>query len=261
MNFKQYLAESEKSYKYRIKAVVDLSEDDALDRIESYLQRYKLVDISRPFKTILQKAPLDFPNFTNTEVYMIDIETSLPLSGYVAAEELRTLLNIAGGTIVVRGANEPIEIETKLLNQKEEVAEIAEKKDLKPAPLLGTEEQYPESEQTPDGQNYYGDSYNGRFLKTLKDVEDSRKPTKFDAPAPLFKWLDMPTKAEEPLQPEGDFNDDIDHPKVEKEDKDAREVSAEGNFSTQDVNYKKDFINPRTGAAKTIAPKMPKVKK
>jgi hypothetical protein len=261
MNFRQYLSESEKSYKYRIKAVVDLSDKDTFDRIETYLTRFKLVGITNPFKTILQKAPLDFPNFNNTEVFMIDFETSYPLSSYVAAEELRTLLNIPGGTIVVRGANEPIEIETKLLNQKEEVAEKAEKQDLAPAPLLGVDNQYPESEQGTDGQNYYGNSYNSRFLEKLKDVEDSRKVTKFDPPAPLFKWLDMPKKSDEPVQDAADFNADIETPKAEKEDKDAREVSAEGNFSTQDSTFKKDFINPRTGAAKTIAPKMPKAKK
>jgi hypothetical protein len=244
-----------------MKAVVDLSEGDTLDRIETYLQRFKLVDISRPFKTILQKAPLDFPNVQNAEVFMIDFETAFPLSSYVAAEELRTLLNIPGGSIVVRGANEPIEIETKLLNQKAEVEEAAEKKDLKPAPLLNTDSQYPESEQGTDGQNYYGNSYNSRFLDTIKEIEDSRKATKFDPPAPLFKWLEMPKKSNEPVQPEVNFNSDIEMPKVEKADKDAREVSPNGNFSTLDAEFKKDFINPRTGAAKTLAPKMPKAKK
>jgi hypothetical protein len=244
-----------------MKAVVDFSDRYTLARIEGYLQRFKLVDISSPFKTILQKAPLDFPNVQNAEVFMIDFETAFPLSSYVATEELRTLLGVPGGSIVVRGANEPIEIETKLMNQKAEVEEAAEKKDMKPAPLLGTDSQYPESEQTADGQNYFGNSYTSRFLDALKGVEDSRKPTKFDAPAPLFGWLEMPKDSQEPVQVASDFNADIETPKVEKADKEAVEVMPTGNFSTQEVNFKKDFINPRTGAAKTLAPKMPKAKK
>jgi hypothetical protein len=259
MSFLKYLAESEKTYKYRLKTVaVDLSESEILDRIEYYLQRFKLIDISSPFKTILQKVPLDFPNVTNAEVFMLDIETAFPLSSYVAAQELRTLLGIPENMLVVRGANEPIEIETNLINQKQEVNDTAEEQGLKPASLLNVDPVYPENEQTADGQNYYGDSYNSRLIATLKDIEDERKPTKFDPPAPLFNWLDMPKKSNEPVQDAADFNADIDEPKVEKEDKDARQVSVDGNFSTEDSRFSKDFINPRTGAAKTLVAKMPK---
>jgi hypothetical protein len=259
MSFLKYLSESEKTYKYRIKTVaVDLSESQILDRIEYYLQRFKLVDLSRPFKTILQKVPLDFPNVTNAEVFMLDIETAFPLSSYVAAQELRNLLGIPENMLVVRGVNEPIEIETSMLNQKQEVADAAEKKDLEPASLLGTDPVYPENEQTADAQNYYGDSYNSRFLATLQDIEDERKPTKFDPPSALFKWLDMPKTSDEPVQDAADFNADIEEPKVEKEDKDARQVAATGNFSTQDSRFSKNFINPRTGAATTLVAKMPK---
>lgn len=259
MNFRDYLAESQKTYKYRLKSVTDFTDEDTLSRIENYLQRYKLLDISLPFKTMIQKAPLDFPEFSNVEVFMVDFETALPLSSYFASEELRTLLNIPGGMVVIRGANEPIEIETKLVDQKAEVAADAEKKGLKAAALLGVDSQYPKSEQGIDGSNYYGNSYNGRFLETLKDIEDSRKPQKFDAPQPLFSWLNMPKNPLEPVQDDKNFNHEIENPKIEKEDKDAMQVAATGNFSTQDVNFKKDFINPRTGAAKTITPK--KVKK
>lgn len=259
MNFRDYLAESQKTYKYRLKSVTDFTDEDTFSRIENYLQRYKLLDMSLPFKTMIQKTPLDFPEFSNVEVFMIDFETAFPLSSYVASEEIRTLLNIPGGMVVIRGANEPIEIETKLIDQKAEVNDKAAEKGMKPASLLGVDSQYPKSEQGIDGQNYYGNSYNSRFLETLKDIEDSRKPEKFDAPQPLFSWLNMPKNPLEPVQDDANFNSDIDNPKVEKEDKDAMEVAPTGNFSTQDVNFKKDFINPRTGAAKTITPK--KVKK
>jgi hypothetical protein len=259
MSFLKYLSESEKSYKYRIKTVaVDLSESEILDRIEFYLQRFKLIDMSRPFKTILQKVPLDFPNVTNAEVYMIDIETAFPLSSYVAAQELRVLLGIPENLLVVRGANEPIEIETQLINQKQEVADAAEEKDLVPAPLLNTEPVYPDSEQTAAGQNYYGDSYNSRLLDTLQQIADERKPVKFDPPSTLFKWLDMPKTSNAPVQDDANFNADIEEPKVEKEDSDAKEVSVNDNFSTENSRFSKDYINPRTGAAKTLVAKMPK---
>jgi hypothetical protein len=263
MTFLKYLAESEKTYKYRLKTVsIDLGDDEILERIHAYLQRFKLVDISKPFETIIQRSPLDFPNYTNTTVSMIDFETSFPLSSYVASEEIRTLLNVVGGAVVVRGANEPIEIETKLMNQKENVWDQAEDKDLKPAPLLGVDSQYPAGEQLPAGDNYYGDAYNSRLVQVLKDIEDSRKPTKFDPPAPLFSWLDMEkVKSQEPVQDDANFNAEVVEKPKAKEDKDAMQVVATGNYSTQDMDFKKDFINPRTGAAKTIVPKMTKGKK
>jgi hypothetical protein len=68
----------------------------------------------------------------------------------------------------------------------------------------------------------------------------------------------MPKKSNEPVQDAADFNADIAEPEVEKEDKDARQVSVDGNFSTEDSRFSKDFINPRTGAAKTLVAKMPK---
>jgi len=261
MSFLKYLSESEKSYKYRLKTVaVDLSESEILDRIEYYLQRFKLLDISRPFKTILQKVPLDFPNVTNAEVYMLDIETAFPLSSYVAAQELRALLGIPENMLVVRGANEPIEIETTLINQKQEVEDEAAKQDLVTAPLLNTDPVYPDSEQTADGSNYYGNSYNNNLLDTLQKIADERKPVKFDPPSTLFKWLDMPKTSNDPVQDAADFNADIEEPKIEKEDEDAKQVSVNDNFSTENSRFSKDFINPRTGAAKTLVAKMPKNK-
>jgi hypothetical protein len=49
---------------------------------------------SKPRKTIVQKAPKDFPNIKEGEVYILQIETRMPASSYLMQQELCGELNI-----------------------------------------------------------------------------------------------------------------------------------------------------------------------
>ena len=65
--FKEYLTESKKSWKFKIKTVHELT-DEQCDRIEKHLTKYDSTGLGAVKKTILQSAPRDFPNHKGYEV-------------------------------------------------------------------------------------------------------------------------------------------------------------------------------------------------
>jgi len=76
-HFRQYLAESEKTYNYRIKIV---GEVDAgwLKQLEAKCQQFDIVSFGKPKTTPVQLAPQDFPNHKNDSVTSIDVEFRYP---------------------------------------------------------------------------------------------------------------------------------------------------------------------------------------
>jgi hypothetical protein len=76
-NFQQYLAESERTYNYRIKFVGDL-EPDFLKRLEEKLKQFDIVKISSPKTTPVQLKPADFPAHENDRVTHMDVEFRYP---------------------------------------------------------------------------------------------------------------------------------------------------------------------------------------
>jgi hypothetical protein len=135
MSIIKYLAESERTYHYRIKTVFEL-DDAAMDQIERVLAKYVPVDIKAVKKTIIQKNPLDFPNVDAAEVYILDIALQLPASGYVLAQEIKLALAIPDKFVVVRSSNDPTSLETDRLNAEKDIHDQAEKKGLLHASLL-----------------------------------------------------------------------------------------------------------------------------
>lgn len=259
MNFTTYLAESEKVYNFRIKAAAPLTKEVA-EKIEKYLQKFRLKSISKPRKTIMQKCPMDFTNLTNAEIWMIDATTTLPCSSYVMQQAIIEIMQVPENYVVVRGENEPLEIENNRQVQERELKDAAEKEGLTQAALLGVDSEYPEAERGVDGQNYYGDSYNGRLMKYLKTVSEENQPKKVDAPSPLFKWLDMPKTAQDPVQPPEDFNAAIKRPEIKDADKDAKKPAANGNFDSEGDVVKRTF-NTKTGVTRVQAAKPTTVRK
>ena len=76
-NFQQYLAESERTYNYRIKFVGDL-EPDFLKRLEDKLKQFDPVKISSAKTTPVQLKPADFPAHDNERVTHMDVEFRYP---------------------------------------------------------------------------------------------------------------------------------------------------------------------------------------
>ena len=76
-HFQQYLAESEKTYNYRIKVVGD-THPTFLKELEDKLKQFDIVKISAPKTTPVQLKPADFPAFENDRVTHVDVEFRYP---------------------------------------------------------------------------------------------------------------------------------------------------------------------------------------
>jgi len=76
-NFQQYLAESERTYNYRIKIVGDVA-TDFVRQLEEKLAQFDVVKISRPKTTPVQLKPADFPKHSNDSVTSMDVEFRYP---------------------------------------------------------------------------------------------------------------------------------------------------------------------------------------
>jgi hypothetical protein len=76
-NFKDYLAESERTYSYRIKIVGDI-EPDFIKMLEEKLKQFDPVKVSAVKKTPIQLKPADFPAHANESVNSMDCEFRYP---------------------------------------------------------------------------------------------------------------------------------------------------------------------------------------
>jgi len=76
-NFQQYLAESERTYSYRIKIVGDVA-PDFIKQLEERLKQFDVVKVSKPKTTPVQLKPADFPKHSNDSVTSMDVEFRYP---------------------------------------------------------------------------------------------------------------------------------------------------------------------------------------
>ena len=76
-NFKDYLAESERTYSYRIKVVGDIA-PDFVKMLEEKLRQFDPVKVSAVKKTPIQLKPADFPAHANESVSSMDVEFRYP---------------------------------------------------------------------------------------------------------------------------------------------------------------------------------------
>lgn len=207
--FSDYINDNHREYHIRIKTVSCL-DDEAMEYIERVLQKYVPIDITAPIKTIMQKHPLDFQDIRNAEVWIVDVVTELPASAYVLQQELKLALALPEKYIVVRAANDPLEIETQRMNANDEIDMEAMEQGLSPASRLSTHESYDDDELGELDNPAYGDEYNKRFLEVLAQVAEDR--ISYDA-APTSKELDSGGTVGDDSVQDNSFNDGYDTPK------------------------------------------------
>lgn len=75
--FAQYLTESTQTYNYRIKFVGDV-DNSCLKSFKDHLKQFDPKSVSDVKKTPVQSAPIDFPNYSNESVSMMDVEFAYP---------------------------------------------------------------------------------------------------------------------------------------------------------------------------------------
>ncbi len=251
--FRDYIQEQERIFSLRIKTVSPVN-DEEMGLIERLLQKYVLLDITAPIKTIMQKHPLEFQDIQNAEVWIIDIKCALPVSAYVLKQELKLALNIPEDFIIVRGENDPMEIETQRLNALNDIDTEALDKGLSPAARLSTNSEYDKDERGDLEEPIYGNEYNSKFLETLAKVAAERERFGID---PASDELDTGgTIADaEKIEDANAFNKDMDDaPKVKstnyadtlknlrKEEKVGNaKLSTKGNYDDDEVKTSKKF--------------------
>ena len=75
--FKEYLAESERTYSYRIKIVGDV-DSGWLKQLEEKCKQFDIVSFGKSKTTPVQLAPADFPKHANDSVTSVDVEFRYP---------------------------------------------------------------------------------------------------------------------------------------------------------------------------------------
>lgn len=153
--FTQYLAESSKSYDYKVKVAGDIS-DDFASRMETALAKFEVAKMSAGKKTPIMTMPLDFPALSNESVTIFDITTNYPVTTNVMKEYLSDYMNINASMIVVRKPGEPTEEyqANMQIGQKSEYANKLLDIEMKDAPKVKAEE-------------HYGDKYNMSLMREL----------------------------------------------------------------------------------------------
>ena len=106
--FTQYLAESTKSYDYKIK-IVGASKDIDKNALETALQKFDLANMSAGKTTPIMTQPLDFPALSNEQVTIFDVTTNYPTTTREMKEYLSDIMRIPATHIVVRKPGEPTE--------------------------------------------------------------------------------------------------------------------------------------------------------
>jgi len=111
--FIDYLAESVKTYDFKIKIAGDLP--DGFDKaMKECLMKYDCASITKGKRTPIQESPLDFPEMKNTHVTMFDISCRYPATPQVIAEYLSDKLQINRGGIRVRSMKEEEDLTANL---------------------------------------------------------------------------------------------------------------------------------------------------
>jgi hypothetical protein len=90
-NLSQYLTETAQTYDYRIKIVGELP-NGFMKSFKKCLDKYNPSSISDIKKTPVVSAPLDFPNFNNELVNIMDVVFNYP----AAEDEIRQLAKLSG---------------------------------------------------------------------------------------------------------------------------------------------------------------------
>lgn len=207
MDIRQYIAETERTYSYRLKSVVPL-DDAVLDMIEKVIMKWQPFSMSKPKKTMFQSHPLDFPEVQNAEVWMTDIVLGLPIAQHIMRKMITDALHLPEKMMVVRGENEWSEIEQQKMLAQDEMSAEAAKNGMTRDALLNNENY--EEATNPNGEDFYGDKANSRLLNYLSDVEKAKhEASKVEPKSALFKWMDMPDGDGEPSQDKANFNADI----------------------------------------------------
>jgi hypothetical protein len=141
-NFQEYLAESQRTYNYRIKIVGDVA-SDFVKMLEEKLKQFDPVKITAIKKTPIQAKPADFPAAANESVSSMDCEFRYPAIE-PQIQQIAQLLGLDPNRIRLLTTA----YEESLADEKEKIAD--QNKDL----LADTDYPAPDAEQKALSKDY-----------------------------------------------------------------------------------------------------------
>ena len=150
-SFNEYLTESKKTYEFKVKVAGDLKYEFS-SKLNSAMERFSVVTVSKGKRTPITETPLDFPELKNTNVTVFDVEVNYPTTPQVLETYISQICGCPASHIRVRTANQ----------SAEQVQEEANKKEAKDKPLLGQCDPAPSNHQ-----DLVGDKKVSSFLKDL----------------------------------------------------------------------------------------------
>jgi hypothetical protein len=155
-SLKQYLAESEKTYEFRLRSLNEIS-DEHMDRIEAHMKKYNMESMGAPKKTIMHK-PRGFAEVGAQEVYIYDFATKLPATPHALHEEIASICGCSMGSMIVHN-----------MKEAEELWEVEEESDEEATSVLADAD-YSEAEKI-NPEDHYGDKYNEKMVKDSLGAE------------------------------------------------------------------------------------------
>lgn len=151
---REYLAESKKTYAFKIGIAGDLPEQ--MDtKLKAALEKYSVAEFKKTKTTPIQEKPLDFPQLTNTAVTFYEVSINYPTTEAVLEEYLGSICDVDRSHLIVRNPNSPVEAQKE--SKESEVYE----------PLL--------TKEHIDATSAQGDVGQSRIMDLLKELETARK--------------------------------------------------------------------------------------
>ena len=151
--FQEYLAESERTYNYRIKIVGDIA-PDFVKMLEEKLKQFDPVKIGKTKTTPVQLKPADFPKHSNDSVTSMDVEFRYPAIE-PQIKQIAQLLFLDPNRIIMLTTA----YEDSMAEEKDKIEE--QNKDL----LTDTDYPAPDAEQKALKKDYSADPYQHAVLK------------------------------------------------------------------------------------------------
>ena len=152
-NFQEYLAESQRTYNYRVKIVGDV-EPAFVKALEEKLKQFDPVKVSAVKKTPIQLKPADFPAHANESVSAMDCEFRYPAIE-PQIQQIAQLLGLDPNRIRLLTTA----YEDSMADEKEKIAD--QNKDL----LTDTDYPAPDAEQKALSKDYSANPYQHAVLK------------------------------------------------------------------------------------------------
>ena len=157
--FNEFLTESQKTYKFKIRVAGELPEG-FVEHAKMSLEKFDLVNLTTGKMIPISEKPLDFPQLKNMEVHNFEAEVKYPTTTEVLQTYLVDSCTVGRSYLIVRGEFDPIEAQQdtkedtpyETLLTKEELADIS-------------------------GQEQVG---NDRIMSLLKELETVRNEREID---------------------------------------------------------------------------------